>query len=58
MGTVENAINLITIDSFSQWGVRGGILLTVVLFERYKQRNKLIPKHKKLVYFCVILAGG
>jgi L-arabinose transport system permease protein len=38
MGIVENAMNLLSIDSFYQYIVRGAILLTAVLFDRFRQR--------------------
>ena len=37
MGIVENAMNLLSIDSFYQYIVRGAILLSAVLFDRYRQ---------------------
>jgi len=38
MGTVENALNLLNIDSFYQYLVRGGILLLAVGADQYRQR--------------------
>ncbi|MFG1172641.1 L-arabinose ABC transporter permease AraH [Erwiniaceae bacterium CAU 1747] len=40
LGTVENAMNLMNISPFSQYVVRGLILLAAVIFDRYKQKNK------------------
>jgi L-arabinose transport system permease protein len=37
MGIVENAMNLLNIDSFYQYIVRGAILLSAVLFDRFRQ---------------------
>lgn len=39
LGTVENAMNLLNISPFSQYVVRGGILLAAVIFDRYKQEK-------------------
>jgi L-arabinose transport system permease protein len=39
MGIVENAMNLLSIDSFYQFIVRGAILLSAVLFDRFRQRG-------------------
>ena len=39
MGTVQNAMNLLNIDSFYQYVVRGAILLAAVLFDQLKQRQ-------------------
>jgi L-arabinose transport system permease protein len=39
MGTVENAMNLLGIDSFYQYIVRGAILLSAVLFDRFRSRS-------------------
>ena len=36
LGTVENAMNLLNISPFSQYVVRGVILLIAVIFDRYK----------------------
>lgn len=36
LGTVENAMNLLNISPFSQYVVRGVILLAAVIFDRYK----------------------
>jgi L-arabinose transport system permease protein len=36
LGTVENAMNLLNISPFSQYVVRGIILLIAVIFDRYK----------------------
>ena len=38
MGIVENAMNLLNIDSFYQYIVRGAILLGAVMLDRLKQR--------------------
>lgn len=38
MGTVENALNLLNVDSFYQYLVRGGILLLAVGADQYRQR--------------------
>lgn len=40
MGIVENAMNLLNIDSFYQYIVRGGILLSAVLFDQLRQRRE------------------
>lgn len=40
LGTVENAMNLLNISPFSQYVVRGAILLAAVIFDRYKQKAK------------------
>lgn len=40
LGTVENAMNLLNISPFSQYVVRGLILLAAVIFDRYKQSHK------------------
>jgi L-arabinose transport system permease protein len=39
MGVVENAMNLLNIDSFYQYIVRGGILLAAVMLDRLKHRR-------------------
>jgi L-arabinose transport system permease protein len=39
LGTVENAMNLLNISPFSQYVVRGLILLAAVIFDRYKQKK-------------------
>jgi len=39
MGIVQNAMSLLNVESFWQYGVRGGILLAAVLFDRLKQRR-------------------
>ena len=39
MGIVENAMNLLNIDSFYQYIVRGAILLGAVMLDRLKQRS-------------------
>ena len=39
MGIVENAMNLLSIDSFYQYIVRGAILLSAVLFDRFRQQR-------------------
>ncbi|WP_287879651.1 L-arabinose ABC transporter permease AraH [Aquitalea sp.] len=39
MGTVQNAMNLLNIDTFYQYLVRGGILLTAVLADQLKHRD-------------------
>ncbi|OOF69403.1 L-arabinose ABC transporter permease AraH [Rodentibacter caecimuris] len=38
LGTIENAMNLLNISPFSQYVVRGLILLIAVIFDRYKQK--------------------
>lgn len=38
LGTVENAMNLMNINPFYQYVVRGTILLAAVIFDRYKSR--------------------
>ncbi len=40
LGTVENAMNLLNISPFSQYVVRGVILLAAVIFDRYKQKSQ------------------
>lgn len=40
LGTVENAMNLLNVSPFSQYVVRGFILLAAVIFDRYKQKMK------------------
>ncbi|NIF23576.1 L-arabinose ABC transporter permease AraH [Candidatus Pantoea multigeneris] len=42
LGTVENAMNLLNISPFSQYVVRGLILLAAVIFDRYKQKHKAV----------------
>ena len=39
MGIVENAMNLLNIDSFYQYIVRGAILLGAVMLDQLKQRR-------------------
>ncbi len=39
MGIVENAMNLLSIDSFYQYIVRGAILLSAVLFDRFRTQR-------------------
>jgi L-arabinose transport system permease protein len=39
MGTVENAMNLLNIDAFYQYLVRGAILLAAVLLDQLKNRG-------------------
>jgi len=39
MGIVQNAMSLLNVESFWQYGVRGAILLAAVLFDRLKQRR-------------------
>lgn len=41
LGTVENAMNLLNMSPFSQYVVRGMILLAAVIFDRYKQNKSL-----------------
>lgn len=40
LGLMENAMNLLNISPFTQYVVRGLILLAAVLFDRYKQVRK------------------
>ncbi len=40
MGTVQNAMNLLNIDAFYQYLVRGGILLAAVLIDQLKNRGQ------------------
>lgn len=40
LGTVENAMNLLNMSPFSQYVVRGIILLVAVIFDRYKQSSR------------------
>ncbi|STU68392.1 L-arabinose transporter permease protein [Klebsiella pneumoniae subsp. pneumoniae] len=44
LGTVENAMNLLNISPFSQYVVRGVILLAAVIFDRYKQKPNVRPE--------------
>ena len=39
MGTVENVMNLLNIDAFYQYLVRGAILLAAVLLDQLKNRG-------------------
>ena len=39
MGTVQNAMNLLNIDAFYQYLVRGAILLAAVLVDQLKNRG-------------------
>ena len=39
MGIVQNAMSLLNVESFWQYGVRGTILLAAVLFDRFKQQR-------------------
>lgn len=39
MGIAENAMSLLSIDSFYQYIVRGAILLSAVLFDQFRQRK-------------------
>ncbi len=39
MGTVENVMNLMNIDAFYQYLVRGAILLAAVLLDQLKNRG-------------------
>ena len=40
MGTVENVMNLLNVDSFYQYLMRGAILLAAVLFDQLKTRGE------------------
>ncbi len=40
MGIVQNAMNLLNVDSFYQYVARGSILLAAVLFDRWKRRKQ------------------
>ncbi|NDL65834.1 L-arabinose ABC transporter permease AraH [Acerihabitans arboris] len=40
LGTIENAMNLLNISPFTQYVVRGIILLAAVIFDRYKQADQ------------------
>jgi L-arabinose transport system permease protein len=40
MGTVANALNLLNVDTYYQYVVRGAILLAAVLFDQYGQSRK------------------
>lgn len=40
MGTVQNALNLLQVETFWQYVVRGVILLLAVLFDLYRQRRR------------------
>nr|VUD31162.1 L-arabinose transporter permease protein [Raoultella sp. NCTC 9187] len=48
LGTVENAMNLLNISPFSQYVVRGVILLAAVIFDRYKQKASVACKYSNL----------
>lgn len=39
LGTLENVMNLINVSPFAQYVVRGTVLLTAVIFDRYKQKS-------------------
>nr|WP_308419529.1 hypothetical protein [Chitinimonas koreensis] len=39
MGTVENVMNLLNVDAFYQYLMRGLILLAAVLFDQFKGRG-------------------
>ena len=41
MGTVQNAMNLMNVESFYQYVARGAILLGAVLFDRFKQTRAM-----------------
>ena len=41
MGIVQNAMSLLNVESFWQYGVRGAILLAAVLFDQFKQRRSV-----------------
>jgi L-arabinose transport system permease protein len=41
MGIVQNAMSLLNVESFWQYGVRGAILMAAVLFDRFKQRRSV-----------------
>ena len=38
LGTVENAMNLLNIDTFTQYIIRGSILLAAINLDQYKQK--------------------
>ncbi|WP_018651763.1 L-arabinose ABC transporter permease AraH [Actinobacillus capsulatus] len=38
LGTIENVMNLLNISPFAQYVVRGLILMTAVIFDKYKQK--------------------
>jgi len=40
LGTLENAMNLLNIDAFFQYLVRGAVLLAAVMIDQMKNRNK------------------
>jgi L-arabinose transport system permease protein len=40
MGVVQNAMNLLNVETFYQYVARGSILLAAVLFDRWKRRNQ------------------
>jgi L-arabinose transport system permease protein len=42
MGIVQNAMNLLNLDSSYQYMARGGILLAAVLFDRWKRRKQAV----------------
>ena len=39
MGIMQNAMNLLNVESFWQYVARGAILLAAVLFDRWKRRK-------------------
>ena len=39
MGTVQNAMNLLNVETFYQYVARGGILMAAVLFDQFKQQR-------------------
>ncbi len=40
MGTVQNVLNLLNVETFYQYVVRGAILIIAVLLDQFKQRNQ------------------
>jgi hypothetical protein len=58
LGTVENAMNLLNISPFSQYVVRGVILLAAVIFDRYKQKPNVRPEFPQLLVYILIIASA
>ncbi|NPU85721.1 MAG: L-arabinose ABC transporter permease AraH [Syntrophaceae bacterium] len=40
MGTVQNVLNLLNVETFYQYVVRGAILIIAILLDQFKQRNQ------------------
>jgi L-arabinose transport system permease protein len=63
MGTVENVMSLLNVDSFYQYVVRGTILLLAVLVDQLKNQSEYTPSPRQrpgvawpLVFWCVVAA--